>query len=55
MTNDEAMKVIKMLSGTHQLMAKLLYGSGIRLMECACLLIKDIGFEKNQMLVSDGR
>ncbi len=39
MTNDEAMKVINMLSGTHQLMAKLLYGSGIRLMECIRLRV----------------
>lgn len=41
MTNDEAMKVINMLSGTHQLMAKLLYGSGIRLMECIRLRVSE--------------
>ena len=35
LTKDEVRKVIWFLPGTHQLMAKLLYGSGLRLMECA--------------------
>ena len=34
LTKEEVLKVIGFLSGTHQLMAKLLYGSGLRLMEC---------------------
>jgi len=55
MTDDEAMKVINMLSGTHQLMAKLLYGSGIRLMECIRLRVKDVDFKMNQIMVRNGK
>jgi len=55
MTNDEAVKVIDMLSGIHQLMAKLLYGSGLRLMECIRLRVKDVDFEMNQIMVRDGK
>ena len=36
MINEEALSLINDLSGTHQLMAKLLYGCGLRLMECLC-------------------
>jgi site-specific recombinase XerD len=34
LTKEEVQKVIGLMRGTHQLMAKLLYGSGLRLMEC---------------------
>jgi len=37
LTKDEARRVIGLMSGVHQLMAKLLYGSGLRLMECVRL------------------
>jgi len=36
------LRVISALKGPHQLMAILLYGSGLRLMECARLRVKDI-------------
>jgi integrase len=39
---DEVQRVIAALSGTHQLMAKLLYGSGLRLMECIRLRVKPV-------------
>jgi integrase len=35
------------MSGTHQLLAKLLYGSGLRLIECLRLRIKDIDFKQH--------
>ena len=54
MTNEEAMKVVKGLSGSNKLMAKLLYGSGLRLMECLRLRVKDIDFGMNQIMVRDG-
>ena len=44
MTKDETLKVITFLAGINQLIAKLLYGSGLRLMECLRLRVKDIYF-----------
>ena len=55
MTKDEAVSVISALSGVYQIMAKLLYGSGLRLMECVRLRVKDIDFQRNQVLVRDGK
>jgi len=40
LTKEEARRVIECMSGVHQLMAKLLYGSGLRLMECVRLRVK---------------
>jgi integrase len=36
-------------------MAKLLYGSGLRLMECVRLRVKDIDFVQHQIIVRDGK
>jgi integron integrase len=55
MTKEETLKVITALSGTHQLMGKLLYGSGLRLMECVRLRVKDIDFGMDQIVVRDGK
>ena len=55
MTNEESMAVINALSGTNQLMAKLLYGSGLRLMECLRLRVKDVDYGMNQIMVRDGK
>jgi integron integrase len=55
MTNEEAMKVINSLSGSNKLMVKLLYGSGLRLMECLRLRVKDIDFGMHQIMVRDGK
>ena len=55
MTKEETLKVIDSLSGTHQLMAKLLYGSGLRLMECVRLRVKDVDFAQHQIIVRDGK
>jgi len=37
------------------LMAGLMYGGGLRLMECVRLRVKDVDFERNQILVRDGK
>jgi integrase len=55
LTREEARTVIRMLSGTHQLMAQLLYGSGLRLMECVRLRVKDLDFAQRQIIVRDGK
>lgn len=55
MTREETLKLIAMMHGTHQLMAKLIYGCGMRVMECIRLRVKDIDFELNQIIVRDGK
>jgi len=53
LTKAEVQQVIAQMTGLHQMMAKLLYGSGIRLMECLRLRVKDIEFERSQIMVRD--
>jgi integron integrase len=55
LTKEEALQVIGALSGTHQLMAKMLYGTGMRLMECLRLRVKDLDFAQQQIIVRDGK
>lgn len=55
LTPAEVQLVLHGLSGVHQLMAKLLYGSGLRLMECLRLRVKDVDFAQRQILVRDGK
>lgn len=43
------------LLGKEPLMAKLVYGSGLRLMECLRLRVKDVDFAKRQITVRDGK
>ena len=55
LTRDETLRVIGGMKGVHQLMAKLLYGSGLRLMECVRLRVKDVDFAQHQIIVRDGK
>ncbi len=55
LTHAEAIAVLEQLSGTHQLVAKILYGSGLRLMEALHLRVKDIDFAQQQIVVRDGK
>jgi integron integrase len=55
MTKEETMKVIGALSGDFQLMVKLIYGSGLRLMECLRLRVKDIDFDNNHIVIRDAK
>jgi integron integrase len=54
-TRQEVKAVLSHLTGTHWLMASLLYGAGLRLIECLKLRVKDIEFEYNQIIVRDGK
>jgi integron integrase len=54
-TRDEVKTLLKTMGGTNQLIASLLYGSGMRLMECLCLRVKDIDLDYNQIVVRDGK
>ena len=53
LTRDEARKVISHLQGTARVMASLLYGAGLRLMECVRLRVKDIDFAYAHITVRD--
>ena len=55
MTKEETMQVINAIPFEYQLMVKLIYGSGLRLMECLRLRVKDIDFGNNQILVRDAK
>jgi integron integrase len=46
MTQAEVARTLSLMTGTHQLMAKVSYGSGLRLMECVRLRVKDVDLEK---------
>ena len=55
LTRDEVRAVISKLAGTARLMATLLYGSGLRVLECARLRVQDVDFAMNQVVVRDGK
>jgi len=55
LSRDETQRVISNLQGEFQLMASILYGSGMRLSECLNLRIKDIDFDLSEMLVRGGK
>jgi integron integrase len=54
-TRAEARAVLAHLKGDYRLMADFLYGSGLRLMECLRLRIKDIDFGYSRVTVRDGK
>jgi integron integrase len=55
MTRDEVQMLLSKMSGVTGLMAGLMYGSGLRLMECVRLRVKDIDFARHQIMVRDGK
>jgi len=55
LTPAEVKSVLSRLDGTPRLVATLLYGSGMRLMECLRLRVKDVDFALNQILIRDGK
>lgn len=54
-TKNEVRKILTNLSGEKQLMASLLYGSGLRLTECLRLRVKDLDFGSKQIIIRDGK
>lgn len=54
-TKDEVRSILKNLKDEKQLMASLLYGSGLRLTECLRLRVKDVDFDNKQIIVRDGK
>ena len=55
LARDEVNRLIIAMKGTHRLMAKLMYGSGLRLMEVLRLRVHDLDFANKQIIVRDGK
>ena len=55
LTRQEVLTLLEHLNGTLKLMAQLLYGSGLRRMECVRLRIQDVDFEYKAITVRDGK
>jgi len=55
LSRGEVATVLARLRGTPLLMASILYGAGLRLLECARLRVKDVDFERRELTVRDGK
>ena len=55
MTREEVKAVLRCLDGDKWLMASLMYGAGLRLMECLRLRVQDIDFARNEITIRDGK
>lgn len=55
LTREETQAVLVRLEGTTGLVAGLLYGGGLRLMECLRLRVKDVDFSRKEILVREGK
>jgi integron integrase len=55
LTQAEVKSLLDRLHGTPWLMARLLYGTGMRLMECMRLRVNDVEFERRELIVRDGK
>jgi integron integrase len=54
-TREEVRALLARLQGTHWLMASIIYGGGLRLLECLRLRVKDIDFEYGQLVIRDAK
>jgi integron integrase len=55
LSRDEVGAILKRLTGTERLVVMLLYGAGLRLEECLELRIKDLDFDRQQIVVRQGK
>ena len=55
LTVDEVVRVLDHLKGTHRLIGRLMYGSGLRILEALRLRVKDVDFQRREILVRDGK
>ncbi|QJR13481.1 integron integrase [Usitatibacter palustris] len=55
LTHAEVRTLLAHIDGMHGLMARLLYGTGMRLMECVRLRVKDLELERREVLVRQGK
>jgi integron integrase len=54
-TTQEVKKILLQLEGAHWLMGQLMYGAGLRVIECVRLRVKDVDFGYGQIVVRDGK
>jgi integron integrase len=55
LTQAEAHSLLARMSGTHALIAKLMYGTGMRLLECLQLRVKDVDLGRREVIVRQGK
>jgi len=55
LSREEVAAVLAQMAGPTRLMATLLYGAGLRLMECCRLRVKDLDFQRQQLIVREGK
>ena len=55
LTRDEVNRLLAQMQGRDWLMAALLYGTGMRLMECLRLRVKDVDFARHDIVVREGK
>jgi integron integrase len=55
LTRAEVRSMLGEMRGVPQLVCRLLYGAGLRLVECLALRVKDLDFERNELTVRDGK
>jgi integron integrase len=55
LNRDEIQAILSRLTGTHGLIVRLLYGTGMRIMECLRLRVQDVDFKRREILIRDGK
>ena len=55
LTPNEVRRVIERMSGASRLIAATMYGTGMRLLECCRLRVKDVDFERREIVVREGK
>jgi integrase len=55
LSRQEVSSLLSRLRGPVWLMASLMYGAGLRLLECAELRVKDISFDRGELRIGDGK
>ena len=55
LTREEVRRVLAAVAPEHQLACRLLYGTGLRVLECLRLRVKDVDFERNLIVVREGK
>ena len=55
LTQGEVRDILSRMDGVHALVARLMYGTGLRLTECLSLRVKDVDLARNQVVVRQGK
>lgn len=55
LSKEEVRRVLAAVSPEYQLVCRLLYGAGMRLLECLRLRVKDVNLERNEIVIHDGK